>query len=119
MFAELGGIITPMLSIFMVIGLSNYLSNNDFLKKIGRNTLYLCGNEYLIKILVPMVLSTFGLTVALTSPVQIYIYTFILLVVVNKVLVPLEKPCLDKIQKFLNFKKKPENKALESENMNI
>lgn len=99
--AEINSIINAMFSILLVIAVSNYLSHNEFICKMGKNSLYLCGNEYLIKLLVPMVFSMIGITVAPTSPVQFGIYTFVLLIAANYVLVPLEKPVLKKIQNKL------------------
>ena len=100
--AEINSIINAMFSILLVIAVSNYLSHNEFIRKMGKNSLYLCGNEYLIKLLVPMVFSMIGITVVPTSPVQFGIYTFVLLLAANFVLVPLERPVLKKIQSKLN-----------------
>lgn len=99
---EINTIINAMFSILLIIAVSNYLSRCDFICKMGKDSLYLCGNEYLIKLLVPMVLSMVGLTVKPTSPVQFGMYSFALLVMADCVLVPLEKPVLKKIQSKLN-----------------
>lgn len=91
-------IIFPLISIVVMVYFSQWMSKVTFLRNIGKNSLYLCGNENLIKSLFPLALSMFGLNINLTTPIQVYIYTFILLIVTNYVLIPIEKPVLDKIK---------------------
>jgi len=91
------GVAEPMTSIWLVIMVSRYFPG-ELMKAIGRNSLYMCGNEYIIKSLAPLTLAIVGLPLAVTTPLQAYIYSFILLLVVHKVLVPLEKPILDKLR---------------------
>ena len=99
---EVNAIINAMFSILLVIAASDYLSHSEFITKMGRDSLYLCGNEYLIKLLMPMIFSMVGLTIKPVSPVEFYIYTFALMVVADFVLVPLERPVLKGIQSKLN-----------------
>lgn len=46
-------IITPLPSIFLVLRVSYFLSGVEILERLGRASLYLCGNEFIIKELVP------------------------------------------------------------------
>lgn len=91
------GLITPLTSIWLVIWIS-YLFPGKPLKSIGGHSLYMCGNEYIIKELVPAVLAMVGLTFTLSTPIQAYFYSLLLLVLVNKTLVALEEPLLGKLQ---------------------
>ncbi|OUQ23006.1 hypothetical protein B5E77_16195 [Lachnoclostridium sp. An131] len=92
------------LIIIFVIVLSYFLQKVEYLAVLGRNTLYLCGNEYMIKEIVPACLGLLGLGINVDSPLSAYVYTSLLLIVTNYVLVPLERPLLDSIkEKFTVF----------------
>jgi len=64
---------------------------------IGKNTLWLCGNEVILKTVVPAALSTFGLYYSLNSPLHTVIYCFALLVLAEKVVIPLEKKLMGRL----------------------
>ena len=66
-------------------------SKNKFLTEIGKNTLYLCGSEYMVKYAMISILSIFGLSIQRLTPLCTYFYTFILIVLTNKYIIPLEK----------------------------
>lgn len=100
-FSEFFIIVGSLLTIYMVVAVSQFFSQNLFIRKLGENSLYLCGNETLARLLVQLVLAMAGITVTITSPVQAYLYAGFLMVIVYKVLIPLEKPILSGIQNFL------------------
>lgn len=60
-------------------------------RELGRSTLYLCGNEYLVKTVASCFLGVFGLEVRLESPLSVYIYTAVLLTVCLKIVIPFER----------------------------
>ena len=99
------GLITPLFSIWLVVYFS-YLLPGKLLKHIGSNSLYMCGNEFIIKSLIPLVLALIGLPLAINTPIQAYIYSFVLLFIVDKLFVPWEKPLLEKLQGTLTGSKK-------------
>lgn len=99
--AEIVMFLIPLPTIYMVVAVSQFFSQNLFIRKLGENSLYLCGNETLARLLVQLVLAMAGITVTITSPVQAYLYAGFLMVIVYKVLIPLEKPILSGIQNFL------------------
>lgn len=99
--SKLAGLLTAMILVLFVVCLSYYLSLVDYGKhmaSIGRSSLYLCGNEDIVKALTPMVLAIFGLTEDISSPMQAYFMMFAFMIIVHKVFVPLEKPVLRKLQ---------------------
>ncbi|MFW7363640.1 acyltransferase family protein [Vagococcus fluvialis] len=100
-FKLITDLLTPLVTIFLVISISNYLRNFEYLKKMGKNSLYLCGSEYLIKVLLTTSLSLVGVTINLSTPLSYFIYAVFLLVLVNHLLVPFEKRLLGKIQMSL------------------
>lgn len=72
---------------------------------IGKNTLYLCGNEYMIKAIVPRVLGIVGISCMFYSPWIVCVYTAVLLVLGIVIVVPIEKNILEGVQ-FLIKKQK-------------
>lgn len=89
--------VMPLPVIFLILNVSRLLENVTIFNEIGKETLYLCGSEYLIKLLFPCFLQVFGLSVSFSDPVVAWIYTFVLLIVCMKTLVPFEKTVFRKL----------------------
>lgn len=90
-------ILTPCIIIFAYFAVARVIEDATVLEDIGKNTLYLCGSEYVVKLLLTNFASVFGLTMDGLNPLAIYIYTGIMLFVANKYLVPIEKYIINKI----------------------
>lgn len=92
-----------MLKTYLMIGavimLAYYLQEVEVLSKIGQDTLYLCGSEYIIKILVPSICGIVGLTMNLDGPLYVCIYTIMLLWFGEKVVIPWEKTIITKMRR--------------------
>lgn len=92
---------------WLICVFSRLLENRKLLREIGENTLYLCGNEYLIKLLVPYAVGIIGLSINVESLVQVYLYTFALLFIATKYMSPYERKAVQAMQKgldhFINF----------------
>lgn len=96
-------IVQPMILITFVLCVSKLLEGTSFLSSVGKDTLFLCGNEFLIKESFPMLLSAIGLSPILDNPLKTYIYTVILIAFCVKVLIPTEKALVATIKsKFVN-----------------
>lgn len=93
-FILLHSIIRPLILIFFVILSAHFMGEATLLSELGRNTLYLCGSEYLIKTLVAICAQMLGLNLTFPNPVASFLYIFFLLYVCNKVFVPIEKRIL-------------------------
>ena len=87
------------LMIGAVIMLAYYLQEIEVLAKVGQDTLYLCGSEYIIKILVPSICGIVGLTMNLDGPLYVCIYTIMLLWFGEKVVIPWEKTIITKMRR--------------------
>lgn len=87
-------ILQPIVVIMFVLCLSKLLEGIEFLSKVGRETLYLCGNEFICKSILPMVLSLFGLSINVDSPLKAWIYSLVLISVNVRWLIPAEKKLL-------------------------
>ena len=84
----------------------------ELFNKIGKETLYLCGNEYIISCLVTNLLLIFGIILTPYTPLSTYVYTFVSLLIGIKIIIPFEKSILKsmKAQFTTTTPKKEENK---------
>ncbi|MCD8075953.1 MAG: acyltransferase family protein [Lachnospiraceae bacterium] len=80
--------------ILFFLGVAWILRDVEAFRKIGRDTLYLCGNEMIIKELIPAFAAIFGLEVSLDSTLETVVYIALLLLVTEKLLIPAEKQLL-------------------------
>lgn len=96
-------LITFFITIWVYIILSKLCENITVLGIIGSSTLYLCGSEYLIKVFLNEILLMVGLTPSFPSPLSIYFYSVITIVLAVYLMVPIEKKVLDSIRKLPNY----------------
>lgn len=94
-------IISALVIIWMYCVLAKLFENVGLFNKVGQNTLYLCGNEYIIKSIVPSVLSIFGLGIDMRTPLVVYIYSILLIALVTRYLAPIEKKCVSFVQEWI------------------
>lgn len=87
--------ITPILRALPLIGLNiivaRLLDKITLFNEIGRETLFLCGNEFLIKSMAEALITFVGLNCNLSYALQVYLYTMILLIIGIKLIIPFEK----------------------------
>ncbi|MBQ3030518.1 MAG: acyltransferase family protein [Agathobacter sp.] len=67
--------------------------------ELGKDTLYLCGNEFIVKCFINNLTLFLGIQLTVWYPLQTYVYVIFLLVVTNKYLAPVEKYILKRIVK--------------------
>lgn len=92
-----------MLIIWLNLTLARLLQEIKLFADIGKETLYLCGNEYIIKQLFPNILAVFGLGINMQNPLIAYIYIFVLVILGTKFLIPCEKMFINKVKKSLDI----------------
>ena len=85
------------LIILLIIVMAYAFRKAKCVASIGRNTLYLCGNEYIIKTFLTSFFSMLGLTISICNPLAAYMYAAILVLGANYILIPVEKPVLNTI----------------------
>jgi fucose 4-O-acetylase-like acetyltransferase len=93
-------IIQALIIIVTNIVVAIYLSNFKLMNRVGQETLFLCGNETIIKTLVPQTLSIFGLNLVLNKPLSSMIYALLLLYVAYYTVIPFEKRIYKKLFKI-------------------
>lgn len=71
--------------------LSIFLSKIEIFKKIGKETLILCGNEQIGKLIFGDLLYLFGISLKIHNPLIAVIETYIVLFLIYKFLVPIYK----------------------------
>ena len=87
-------VLRALIIIWLMLVMARILHGVPMFGELGRNTLYLCGSEYIIKILVPCAASIIGLQVDIQNLMQACIYTAVLLLLANRYMVPLEQRLL-------------------------
>lgn len=101
LYPIIGGVFFPVLTTCIIIWanftIARVVQDVEILSEIGKNTLYLCGSEYIIKYLISNFATLVGIQLSVTYPLQTYLYIWFLLVVTNKYIVPIEKKFLKKV----------------------
>ena len=99
----INSLIKSFVMIAFVVLLSYMLNKVNILAKLGQRSLYLCGNETIIKMIVTALISELGLSMPIER-VSIYIYVVVLLIF-SYFLSYFEFPLFNKIKQF-NFTNK-------------
>lgn len=90
----------PFFTACVLIGflylLARALDRFPLLWQMGQKTLYFCGIETILKILVPELVSIFGLTLTLNDPLTVYLYGLLLLFTGYFLFIPVLKKCFGK-----------------------
>lgn len=94
-------VITSVIIIWFFVNLAYFLKEIAMFNSIGQHTLYLCGSEYMIKLLVSECIGILALNITINTPLAAYIYTFLLLCLVCRYLVPIEKSIINKINNYI------------------
>ena len=71
--------------------------NVSSIKKLGQQTLYLCGNEGLMNYSISVISEMIGLNWIITKPISICIKALLTLVIISRFIYPWEKRLIDKI----------------------
>lgn len=95
-------IVDSYIMIFLVIGISYLLKNIKLFQHIGKNTLYLCGNEMIIKSFIVLIINMLGLNLIYNYRTILIVYTLILIIFTTFVIVPIEKPLFNLIMGHKN-----------------
>ena len=91
-------VISSIVVIIFFIVISLVLEEFELLQQIGRDTLFLCGSEFMLKTCIEYFFTNFGFTIQFTTPIAVYIWAGFLLVVATKWIIPIEKTIFKKIR---------------------
>jgi len=94
-------IINALVIIWMYCVLAKLLENIALFNKVGQDTLYLCGNEYIIKSIVSSILCAVGLGINMRTPLVVYIYCIMLIALATLFLSPIEKKCISYLKEWV------------------
>ncbi len=84
-------LIIPMVLTFWVILLSHMLRKCNLLSMLGRDSLYLCGSEYIIKVCIGGAIGLLGLQEPISTPLCTVGYTLFIMIVCWIIVVPIER----------------------------
>lgn len=96
-------VISSLILIAFFVLLSYLFQNCTWCKEVGRNSLFMCGNEYLIQLVVLCAAQIFGINIIILNPLSSIIYTLILFVIIKWVLVPTQKLILSRINFIVDY----------------
>lgn len=98
-----GGGIRAFAGIAAFIYVSVIFEDLEFFKDFGKNSLYLCGLEYIWKTICSEILYFFGITIPTGEGYALgyLLYIFILMWICNNYVVPVEKYIIDSVVKWL------------------
>lgn len=80
--------------ILFLLGAAFLLRNVKVFQRLGKDTLFLCGNEMIIKLLVPAFAGIFGLEATAGSQLETLVYVGLMLLITDRLLVPAERQLL-------------------------
>ncbi|WMY73118.1 acyltransferase family protein [Buttiauxella selenatireducens] len=82
-FAILNSIISTTILILFNIFIAKIISKSEFIINAGKNTLNICGLEYITKLLIPATAALLGLSFGIPSVISAILYTLICLYISN------------------------------------
>ena len=88
---------TSIIIIWSFVFISYFLKDIEPLNKAGQNTIYACGNEYIVKTMVTCILTSLGIKFSVTSPLIGLLYAMFILLITFKILMPIEKAILERV----------------------
>lgn len=94
-------VIALVISWFVFI-IARVFEENHFMINIGKNTLYLCGGEYLVKRILINIMNLLNINFVISSPLAGIIYAFVLLIITNKYIVPIIKEIVKHFQNLFD-----------------
>lgn len=84
-------VLTALIIIWFYFVVARMCQNIGIFRSIGRNTLYLCGSEFLVGSIFQQGIAMLGLGLSLKTPLAAVCYATVLLVLANQFIVPVEK----------------------------
>lgn len=91
-------VISSMIVITFFIVAALVLEEFELLQQIGRDTLFLCGSEFIVKTCIGYFFTNLGLTIQFSTPMAVYVWAGLLLVVSTKWIIPIEKAIFKKLK---------------------
>ncbi len=90
-FSMIYPVVRAMLIIFLNLILAKILEGFPLLAYAGTQTLWLCGNEMVVKKILAATVSVLGMQIEITGALSAVIYAAVMTVVIIRVLLPIEK----------------------------
>lgn len=102
-FRSLISVFDAIIIIVFILLVSNLLQGLKVLSNIGMETLYLCGNEWIVKSLFPAFISLFGVQVIIDSPLKAWLYSVVLILITYKCVIPVEKQVINIVKRNISI----------------
>ena len=98
LFLMLLSILQPLIVILWWVFVSVIFQNNIVLQNVGRNTLYLNGNEFIVRELINAICMTMGINICIDNPLQAIIQAILFITIIYKIFLSWEAKSLIIIQ---------------------
>lgn len=102
-FSMIYPVVRAMLIIFLNLILAKILEDFSLLAYAGTQTLWLCGNEMIVKLIFEAAVSVLGMRIEITGTLSAIIYAAVMAAVIIRVLLPIEKKLYQKYQQYMPF----------------
>ena len=96
-----GTIIHVLILIYAALYAARMLQSVEGLSLAGQDTLFLCGNEDVTRMVFPMIWKTFGGSIQIQNPVYALAYCFGLIWIERRTIIPIEKQLYRKMRAYL------------------
>jgi len=93
----LADLVHPLILAAFILVLAKLIEDLSFLQALGRESLFLCGSEFLTNMTLMTVIQYFSIMPNFANALSLYIYVMIVMTVAHRVFVPLEKAILNKL----------------------
>ncbi len=90
-FDVIGSVLHPLVLMIAVMYAASFLAGFDFATRAGRSTLYLCGNENALRLMLPVLLQTLGLNLTVQAPLSAMVVIGCLFAFQIRFLIPLQR----------------------------
>lgn len=102
-FHMIYSVVRTMLIIFLNLILAKILEGFPPLAYAGTQTLWLCGNEMVVKKILEAAVSVLGMQIEITGALPAILYAAVMAVVIIRVLLPIEKKLYQKCQQYQQY----------------
>ena len=102
-FHMIYSVVRTMLIVFLNLILAKFLESFSPLAYAGTQTLWLCGNEMVVKKILEAAVSVLGMQIEITGALPAILYAAVMAAIIIKILLPVEKKLYQKYQQWLQY----------------
>lgn len=105
--SQMIAVVDALVIIWVNICAAIFLERFEILQKLGKNTLWFCGNEFVVKFLFANALAIFGVNLKIANPLIVILYCVGLLFLAYYTVIPIEKAIYHRLAELIHRLFKP------------